>query len=57
MAKRPFVGVMFRCCKVYGRAYLTVDKRQFEARCPRCYQMVILQVSSQGSEGRFFSVG
>jgi hypothetical protein len=57
MAKRPFVGVMFRCCKVYGRAYLTADKRQFEARCPRCYQQITLKVSTQGSESRFFSVG
>lgn len=57
MAKRPFVGVMFRCCKVYGRAYLTADKRRFEARCPQCYQLVTLQVSSQGSNSRFFSVG
>jgi len=57
MAKRPFVGVLFRCCKVYGRAYLTADKSKFEARCPRCYQAVILKVSAQGSESRFFTVG
>jgi hypothetical protein len=57
MAKRPFVGVMFRCCKVYGRAYLTADKQRFEARCPQCYQLVTLRVSSQGSNSRFFSVG
>lgn len=57
MAKRPFVGVLFRCCKVYGRAYLAADKSKFEARCPRCYQAVILQVSAQGSDSRFYSVG
>jgi hypothetical protein len=57
MAKRPFVSVIFRCCNVYGRAYLAADKQKFEARCPRCYQLVTLQVSAQGSESRFFSVG
>jgi hypothetical protein len=57
MAKRPFISVMFRCCKVYGRAYLTADKQKFEARCPRCYQLVTLQVSPQGTVSRFFSVG
>lgn len=57
MAKRPFVGVMFQCCKVYGRAYLTAKKDKFEARCPRCYQLITLQVSSRGSDSRFYSVG
>lgn len=57
MSKRPFVGVLFQCCKVYGRAYLTPDKRKFQARCPRCYQLVTLNVSSQGSDSRFFSAG
>ena len=57
MAKRPFVGVQFRCCKVYGRAYLVPQRQVFEARCPRCYQLVTLQISSKGTDSRFFSVG
>ena len=55
MAKRPFVGILFQCCRVYGRAYLRPDRTAYEARCPRCYQNVRLGVSAQGSQSRFYS--
>ena len=55
MEKRSFVGVLFQCCRVYGRAYLNRDATAYEARCPRCYQSVRLKVSPTGSTSRFFT--
>jgi len=57
MSKRRFIGVLFRCCKVYGRAYLKADGTAYEARCPRCLKVARIEVSAQGSSSRFFSVG
>ena len=57
MAKRSFVGILFECCQVYGRAYLRPDQTAYEARCPRCYQPIKLAVSPQGDASRFFSTG
>lgn len=57
MEKRPFIGILFRCCNVYGRAYLRRDGTAYDARCPRCYRLVRLTVSPQGSDSRFFSTG
>ncbi len=55
MAKRAFIGILFRCCKVYGRAYINRDRSAYEARCPRCMLPVSVKISRQGSKGRFFS--
>lgn len=33
---RPFVGVRFRCCNTYARAYMNTEGSAFEARCPKC---------------------
>ena len=32
---RPFVGVMFRCCRVYRRIYLNHADTAFVGACPR----------------------
>ena len=57
MGKRPFIGVLFKCCHVYGRAYLNLKNSAFTANCPRCLSPVRIGVSSKGSKSRFFSAG
>ena len=57
MNKRPYIGVMFKCCNVYGRAYLNLRKNAFTASCPRCLSPVRIGVSPDGSKSRFFSAG
>ena len=56
MAKRAFIGILFRCCNVYGRAYINRDRSAYEARCPRCMVPITVKISRQGSKGRFFSI-
>ncbi|MBB29826.1 MAG: hypothetical protein CME25_13095 [Gemmatimonadetes bacterium] len=57
MSKRPFVGIVFQCCNVYGRAYVNKDSTAYTARCPRCSQPIRIAISSQGSSSRFFTSG
>ena len=57
MAGRPFVGLMFRCCNVYRRAYLNAKGTAYTASCPRCSERARINVSPKGAKSRFFSSG
>jgi hypothetical protein len=52
--KRPFIGISYKCCKVYGRIYLDNKKRSFVGWCPKCGAKMIVETSSNGSQSRFF---
>ncbi len=57
MQKREFIGVMFECCNVYVRVYLNKEGTAYAARCPRCGRPLKVEISPDGSDSRFFSVG
>ena len=40
--KRPWKGVIFSCCGVYGRVYLSVVTRQYVGYCPKCYAKAVV---------------
>ena len=50
---RRFVGIMFDCCNIYGRLYLSKQRTAFEGRCPRCYRQVSVPASENGVDARF----
>ena len=56
MEKREFIGVLFKCCNVYARAYINRDRTAFEGICPRCYKrkVIVEIVESGGTKERFF---
>lgn len=54
-ASRPFLGVHFRCCNVYGRMYKTPEGDRYEGRCPRCGNPVGAKVGEGGTGRRFFT--
>ena len=56
MTKKPFIGVTFKCCKVYSRIYINKDGTAYEGVCPRCYRKkaVVRIVEKGGTETRFF---
>ncbi len=52
---RPFIGMHFRCCKVYARIYLNAAGTAFVGWCPRCAKKAEVKVAAHGSPTRFFS--
>lgn len=52
---RPFIGVMFECCRVYSRIYLNKAGTAFVGWCPKCTARVQVNVSPTGSKSRFFT--
>lgn len=51
---RPFLGIFFRCCRVYARIYKTRDGSAYEGRCPKCLGKVRIKVGAEGTDERFF---
>ena len=51
---RPFLGIYFRCCKIYSRIYKNRQGTAYEGRCPKCLRKVSIKVGDQGTSERFF---
>ena len=54
--KRKFVGVTFKCCKVYSRIYIDGTKPKYMGWCPKCGAKMEFIVSPTGSKSKFFTV-
>lgn len=52
---RPFLGILFDCCKVYLRIYKNKEGTAYEGHCPKCGKAVFIKVGKGGSNSRFFS--
>lgn len=52
---RPWLGVYFRCCHVYGRMHRTPDGRRYTGRCPRCLAEVQALIGPGGTTRRIFT--
>ncbi|MGF1449087.1 MAG: hypothetical protein ACFB20_06685 [Opitutales bacterium] len=51
---KPFLGVYFADCGVYGRLYRQDDGRAYQGRCPSCGQTCRVRVGAGGTTQRFF---
>lgn len=51
---RPWLGVFFRCCGVYGRMYRLRGEDRYAGRCPRCLAPVGARVGAGGTSQRLF---
>ncbi|TVQ76087.1 MAG: hypothetical protein EA380_09380 [Phycisphaeraceae bacterium] len=51
---RPWLGILFNCCHVYGRIYKSPDGSRYAGRCPRCAVEVSAKVGLGGTSRRFF---
>jgi hypothetical protein len=53
---RPFLGVNFAACRVYGRLYRNRAGTAYEGHCPRCGKLVQVAIGAHGISQRFFIV-
>ncbi len=52
--KRPFLGMYFKCCRVYSRLYLNKEQTAFVGWCPKCAAKAEIKVAPHGSSDKFF---
>ena len=55
MDRKRFLGILFQCCRVYGRVYTNETETAYEGRCPRCGMKVRVPIGPTGTEQRFFA--
>jgi hypothetical protein len=51
---RPYLGVHFTRCHVYGRLYRNLEGTAYFGRCPRCGAPVHVRIGQGGTTQRFF---
>jgi hypothetical protein len=51
---RPYLGVQFIKCQVYGRLYRNAEGTAYAGRCPRCGAPVLVPIGNGGTSQRFF---
>ena len=51
---RPFLGILFECCRVYARIYLQKDGVAYSGSCPRCARRLRVLIGEGGTGRRFF---
>lgn len=54
---RPYLGVLFECCRVYARIYRNREASAYEGRCPRCQRRLTVPIGPEGTDARFFRAG
>lgn len=52
---RPFLSIHFKCCNIYGRIYMTADRRAYAGHCPKCAKPARIAIGPNGTAARFFS--
>jgi hypothetical protein len=51
---RPFLGVLFDCCKQYARVYRNPAGTHYLGNCPRCARAVRFRIGEGGQNARFW---
>ncbi len=55
-AVRPWLGLRYLCAGVYTRVYRKPEDTAYNARCPRCGELIRIAVAPGGRNERMFEV-
>jgi hypothetical protein len=55
--KREYVGVTFKCCRVYSRIYINKERTAYVGWCPKCAAKMEVRIEKSGSHSKFFQAG
>ncbi|MDD3435624.1 MAG: hypothetical protein PHC64_00575 [Candidatus Gastranaerophilales bacterium] len=53
--RKNYLGIMFNCCKVYGRIYKNKEGTAYVGRCPKCMRTIKVPIGEGGTNKRFFN--
>lgn len=56
-SRRAWLGIYFKCCRVYGRIYKNRACTEYVGQCPRCRSEVRALIGAGGTNKRFFEAG
>ncbi len=56
MSPRPFIGVYFTRCLVYGRLYPNKEGSHFVGSCPRCGLPIKIKRGQEGVKVRMLQI-
>lgn len=56
LPSRPYLSVLFNCCRIYQRVYKDADGAGYTGRCPKCLRTIRFVIGPGGAPGRSFVV-
>lgn len=54
MAQKPYIGMNYKCCKLYQRIYINKEKTAFVGLCPKCGAKAEVKIDPKGESTKFF---
>lgn len=55
-SRQRYLGILFECCRAYGRIYINQSETAYAGHCPRCGHPLQVKIGPGGTDARFFTL-